>query len=378
MAISKTEFNFGQAVHYHYDAFPPTNLNYGELINKLGNAAAAIARFDQMLKTLRNSDILLAPLRNQEAVLSSRMEGTISTMDEILQYEADYEDEIVEASGIRTEIIETLLYQRALKKAESAMEQGQPLSEHLIRSLHQVLLSFGRGAKKSPGNYKTDQNYIVDKNKRNVLFVPISPQSLQSGMASLLNFLKDESEQTLIKIAIAHLEFEALHPFKDGNGRVGRMLITLMLWQSNIISAPHFYISGYLEERKEEYILRMRNVSLNNDWTSWCSFFLDAVEAQAVRNLEIAVTISQLYENMKPIFGDLLSSRYSINALDFIFANPVFRTNRFRSNSNIPSATARRFLPILTDAGLLNIIVPAAGSRPAMYSFEPMLELVRV
>ena len=122
----------------------------------------------------------------------------------------------------------------------------------------------------------------------------------------------------------------------------------------------------------------MRDVSKSGEWTAWCKFFLKAVEAQAIRNLEVANAIAELYERMKPTFSDLLSSKYSINALDFIFANPVFRTSRFRSQSTVPSATARRFLPILTDAGLLEIVIPASGSRPAMFSFEPMLKLVRV
>ena len=151
-----------------------------------------------------------------------------------------------------------------------------------------------------------------------------------------------------------------------------------MLWNAKVISAPHFYISGYLEERKDEYTSLMREVSESDNWTDWCEFFLNAIEAQANKNLEVANSISELYEEMKFVFSDLLASKYSINALDFIFANPVFRNGRFSSQSGIPSATARRFTPILASEGLLDVIDEASGSRSAMYRFEPMMDLVRV
>jgi len=377
MSASVLELNSDNAVDYHYNQFPPTNLDYQQLVEPLSGAVNAIARFDQMLTILKNSDILLAPLRNQEAVISSRMEGTISTMDEILRYEADNEDKDLGNTSARSEVIETLLYQRALRSAEHAMREGAPLTQHMIRSMHQVLLSWGRGARKSPGKYKNEQNYIVGKT-RDVLFTPIDPQNLAQSMDNLLAYINTDNSQILIKTAIAHLEFEALHPFKDGNGRVGRMLITLMLWNSNVISAPHFYISGYLEEHKETYTHLMREVSRTGNWTQWCVFFLNAMEAQAVRNLQIATAISELYEEMKPVFSDVLASKYSINALDFIFANPVFRNSRFNAQSGIPIATARRFTPVLVGAGIIDVIDEAAGSRSAMYRFGRMMDLVRV
>lgn len=378
MAIPKSELNFEHAVDYHYDKFPPSGLDYQRLMKPLGRAIDAIARFDQMLTTLHNSDILLAPLRNQEAVISSRMEGTISTMDEILKYEAEHEDGNLHKDDVRSEVIETLLYQRALRGAERAIKDGAKLSEHMIRSLHQVLLSYGRGARKSPGQLKDEQNYLVDSTKRRVLFVPIRPELLESGLSNLLNFIENDDGQILIKTAVSHLEFEALHPFKDGNGRVGRMIITLMLWNAKVISAPHFYISGYLEERKDEYIHLMREVSKSENWTDWCEFFLNAVEAQAVQNLQVANDISKLYEEMKSVFSEVLSSKYSINALDFVFANPVFRNSKFKSHSGIPASSATKFTPLLANSGLLDVVVPASGSRPAMYRFEPMMRLVRV
>jgi Fic family protein len=370
--------DFTNSVQYHYEKFPPQNLDYGKIVDSLLKATDALARYDQMLKNMHNSEILLAPLRNQEAVISSRMEGTISTMDEILKFEADSENDLEEAKNVRSEVFETILYQRALLNAQKAMKDGYPLSQHLIRTLHQQLLSFGRGAQKSPGQYKTEQNYLADKIKQKVLFTPISPEKLNDGLEQLFSYIKESSDPILIKTALMHLEFEALHPFQDGNGRIGRMLITLLLWSSGAISEPHFYVSGYMEEHKDEYIDTMRNVSENNNWEPWCIFFLNAIEKQAIRNLEIAESIKNLYEDMKPVFSDALSSKWSVNALDYIFTNPIFRNNRFTSKSGIPGPTAARFTRILLDKELLRTLEESSGRRPALYAFEPLLKLVRV
>ncbi|MFT6870366.1 Fic family protein [Polaribacter sp.] len=370
--------DFTNSVQYHYEKFPPQNLDYGKIVDSLLKATDALARYDQMLKNMHNSEILLAPLRNQEAVISSRMEGTISTMDEILKFEADSENDLEEAKNVRSEVFETILYQRALLNAQRAMRDGYPLSQHLIRTLHQQLLSFGRGAQKSPGQYKTEQNYLADKIKQKVLFTPISPEKLNDGLEQLFTYIEESSDPILIKTALMHLEFEALHPFQDGNGRIGRMLITLLLWSSGTISEPHFYVSGYMEEHKDEYIDTMRNVSENNNWEAWCIFFLNAIEKQAIRNLEIAESIKNLYEDMKPVFSDALSSKWSVNALDYIFTNPIFRNNRFTSKSGIPGPTAARFTRILLDKELLRTLEESSGRRPALYAFEPLLKLVRV
>lgn len=370
--------DFTNSVQYHYEKFPPQNLDYGKIVNSLLKATDALARYDQMLKNMHNSEILLAPLRNQEAVISSRMEGTISTMDEILKFEADSENDSEEAKNVRSEVFETILYQRALLNGQRALKDGYPLSQHLIKTLHQQLLSFGRGAQKSPGQYKTEQNYLADKIKQKVLFTPISPEKLNDGLEKLFTYIKDGSDPILIKTALMHLEFEALHPFQDGNGRIGRMLITLLLWSSGTISEPHFYVSGYMEEHKDEYIDTMRNVSENNNWEAWCIFFLNAIEKQAIRNLEIAERIKNLYEDMKPVFSDALSSKWSVNALDYIFKNPIFRNNRFTSKSGIPGPTAARFTRILLDKELLRTLEESSGRRPALYAFEPLLKLVRV
>jgi Fic family protein len=344
----------------------------------LASASAALARYDQMLKGMHNSEILLAPLRNQEAVVSSRMEGTVSTLDEVLRYEADQEERGEEPEGrYRNEAIEVYLYSRALTAAQRSIEQGAPLSSFLIKSAHKVLLGLGRGAHLSPGEFKTEQNYLADRMRRKVHFIPMRPEQLNDGMERLFAFIEDPSWQILIKTAVAHLEFEALHPFKDGNGRIGRMLITLMLWKYGAISAPHFYISSYFEDRRDEYIDRMRETSKSGAWTDWVVFFLEALETQAMKNLTTAERIRDLYEELKREFPQILTSQWSTAALDFLFSRPVFRNNVFTSKSGIPETTAHRFTRILLEKDLVKTLEPSSGRRPALYSFEPLLRIVR-
>lgn len=378
MAAAPQGLDLSSAVQYHYDKFPPKINEPGKLLKPAIAASTALARYDQMLKGMHNSDLLLAPLRGAEAVVSSRMEGTISTLDEVLRYEAEEEETGHEAeTNFRSEAVEVHLYSRALKLSQRAIEDGQPISNWLIRATHKTLLGFGRGASMSPGEFKTDQNYLADRARRKIVFIPISPERLPDGMDRLLDYINNDETETLLRTAIAHLEFEALHPFKDGNGRIGRMLIPLMLWKHGAISQPHFYMSGYLEKRRDDYIDLMRNVSVNDDWTDWIIFFLDAITEQANENLKKSEDIRHLYEEMKEEFRKNLSNQWSTTALDFIFTRPVFRNSIFTSKSGIPSQTAHRMSRALADCGLLKTVIPASGRRPAMYSFEPLLELVR-
>lgn len=371
-------YDLSDAVPYHYNRFPPASIDYGRLMMLVSSASEALARYDQMLKGLHNSSLLLAPLQSQEAVVSSRMEGTVSTLDEVLRYEADREDSEGDAeTKYRSEAIEVWLYSRALRLSQQQIKEGQPISKFLLRSTHNVLLGYGRGAAMSPGEFKTEQNYLVDRARRKVLFVPIRPENLNDGLDDMMAFMDNPEWEILIRTALVHLEFEALHPFKDGNGRIGRMLIPLMLWKHGKISEPYFYMSGYLEQRRDDYIDKMRAVSASDDWTEWVIFFLQAIEAQAQKNLQVAEQIRSLYEEMKDRFRSVLSSQWGVAALDFVFTRPVFRNNVFTTRSGIPPATAYRFVRALQDAKLLEVVSPSAGRRPAMYSFEPLLALVR-
>lgn len=368
------KLDFTEAVDYHYGRFPPPELNYARLARHIGAASAAVARYDGVLRSLKNSEILLAPLRRKEAVITSRIEGTVTTLDEVFQYEAESLRD--QAANFRHEVAEAYSYARAMNHAQQLVDEGLPICGRLIREAHGKLLLNVRGADKQPGEFKREQNYIVEQGRRKVLFVPISAGRLGEGLAALETFIHDDNVEPLIQTALAHLEFEALHPFKDGNGRMGRMLITLMLWNKGLISAPHFYVSAYLERHKDRYIALMRDVSQKGEWTQWCAFFLGAIEAQAQENLETAEAIRDLYEEMKGEFLAALNSKWSTLALDFVFARPVFRTSQF-TDAGLPKPSAQRFLRALQDRGLLKLISPGSGRRPGVLAFEPLLQIVR-
>ena len=367
------------AVFYHSGGFPPASVDVPRLLPDLLAATDALARYDQALRGMHNSEILLAPLRGQEAVISSRMEGTVSTLDEILQVEAEFgDDDAGAAAEYRSDVIETVLYRRALTAAQQQLTHGYPLSESLLKGIHRQLLSFGRGARKSPGLYKREQNYVGAPGSGAASFVPIAPEHLAAGMETLFRLIADESMPILLRTALAHAEFEALHPFEDGNGRVGRMLITLMLWQGQAITAPHFYVSRHFEDHKDEYIGRLRAVSAQADWTGWCAFFFQALRARAVQDLQVVQDIRDCYEAMKPRLADVLASRHSVAALDYLFTRPVFSNSHFTRTAGIPPQTAARFTRVLLHEGLLQVVREPAGRRPALYRFEPLMQLVRV
>ncbi len=372
-------YDMSRAVSYHHGAFPPATFDYAALLGPLEEAAASLARYDAKMASMVNSELFLAPLRRQDAVSSSRMEGTISTIEEVYRIEAEEDAGALDPyREARNDDIETFLYSRALRNAQQSLAEGAPLSEHLIRTAHQQLLFMGRGARKRPGAYKTEQNYIGDDRRGVIHYVPIAPEMLAPAMEGLVRFMNGSTMRPLIRTALTHVEFEALHPFEDGNGRIGRMLITLMLWKLGIIAQPNFFVSGYFEANKDEYIARMRAVSADGDWTGWIVFFLRAMHAQAAVNISTADRIFALYSDMRERFRETLNSQFHDQAMDFVFASPVFRNDRFVDRSGIPVSSARLLSRRLVDAGFLRTIEGSAGRRAALYAFDPLLDLLRV
>jgi Fic family protein len=379
MANGLEGYDFSKAVEYHYGQFPPAKLDYERLALCLTATTSALARYDAKLEKLHNKELLLAPLRNAEAVVTSRIEGTIATLDEILKIEADADDDNPEdPSSYRQEAIEVYSYTRAVKHAQALLNGGLPISARLITEAHSRLLFFGRGADKTPGDFKRDQNYVVDKRNKSILFVPASPDYLNDkGMTAWENYINNDAIEPLTQTAIMHIEFEGLHPFKDGNGRLGRMLVPLNLWQRNLIHTPHLYISSAVEERRDEYVDRLREVSERGAWNEWVIFFLEILKRQAEINMLITDKISDLYDSMAAEFREKLRSQWAQVALDYVFTRPVFRNSAFTASSTIPAQTAHRISRTLTESGILTQVEPASGRRAALLAFQPLLEIVR-
>lgn len=365
------------SVSYHLNQFPPQKLELIKLIPLMGDARAALSYYDAILKeAIPNPQVLLSPLTAQEAVLSSRIEGTQATLDEVLRVEAGDEDVAISANK-RDDVEEITNYRKALNNAASDLER-LPLSQRLLKDAHRTLLQGVRGRNKNPGQYRKTQNYIgaLGCTQETARFVPIAPNLLNDGMSSWEKFIHSEFDDPLIQLAVVHAEFEALHPFQDGNGRLGRLLIPLFLFSKGLLASPSFYISSYLENNREVYYDQLLNISKTYDWTPWCAFFLKALTTQAKENGQKASAILRLYERTKLIVSEQTRSQYAIQALDFMFKMPVFKSTDFVNHTGIPDSSARRILGQLREhPTLLSPVREAKGSQAAMFAFRELLNV---
>lgn len=360
-------------VQYHYDIFPPSNIEWARLIPLLGPASAALARYDATLAAIPNAAVLLGPLTTQEAVLSSRIEGTQATMEEVLEYEAEGESKDISQER-KTDINEVLNYRKAMWHAVDLLND-LPLCQRVVRAAHRVLLTGVRGHGKSPGEYRKSPNWIGPPGCKieNAKFVPVSADRLQEAMSRWELYIHEDAPDRFVQLAILHAEFEAIHPFLDGNGRLGRMCVPLFMFKIGLIHAPMFYISAFFEKNRNEYYERLLAVSRNDDWTGWCEFFLHAVTEQAQNNQQKASEILKLYENKKNQIVEFTHSQYSIHALDFIFSRPIFKSSDFTQIAEIPLPTAKRILSILRDNKILKTLRPSSGRRSAIYAFSELI-----
>lgn len=362
-------------VHYHLGRFPPDNIDWVRLIPLIGPANAAIARYEGVLHGVPNPNVLLSPLTSQEAVLSSRIEGTQATLGEVLEFEAEG-DPNDESTPKKADIQEVLNYRMALNEGTRLL-QDLPLSQRLIKDVHSVLMQGVRGRNKSPGEYRRIPNWIgadgctID----NARFVPVGADHLPDAMSAWEKYIHADSADRLVQLAITHAEFEAIHPFLDGNGRLGRLIVPLYLYNHQLLSRPNFYISEFLEEHRDEYYDRLLAVSSEGDWTGWCEFFLKAIIAQAGRNQEKATAILNLYQARKDWIVDVTRSQYAVRALDWMFARPIFKTPDFAASVDIPTPTATRILRVVRDEGMLEEIRPGAGRRAAVFAFSELLDI---
>lgn len=363
-------------VSYHLGQFPPNTFDWSQLIPLIGPANAALARYDGLLTAIPNAAVLLSPLTTQEAVLSSRIEGTQATMGEVLEYEAGGSKGVLDPSK-QEDIEEVLNYRKAMRQATDEMKR-LPLSNRLVKSVHETLLAGVRGNNKGRGRFRTIQNYIgvYGRPIKDARFIPISPEGLEAGMNRWESYLHETTADALVQLAVVHAEFESLHPFLDGNGRIGRMLIPLFLFDRDLLQSPMFYLSEFLEANRQEYYDRLLAVSRDGDWTGWCLFFLKALEQQAKQNERKARRILELYQRKKDWIVDRTNSPHAIHALDFLFSTPIFKSPHFIDQSKIPDATARRILSLISGKeGLLKTIRKSSGRRPAFFAFTELLNI---
>ena len=357
---------------YQPKPIPDGALDWPALISRIGMAQAAVARFDGILNAMPNPELLLSPLTTQEAVLSSRIEGTHATLEQVLQYDA--------APRANTEnkddIHEVQNYRAAMTPATGWVKESG-LTVDMICRTHKVLLAGVRGQDKTPGRVRETQNYIAYKGDpiEKAIFIPPAPEALPDELAALENFMAAPSRDPIVQTALAHAQFELLHPFLDGNGRVGRILIPLMLFSKGLISAPTFYISEYFEDHRDAYYDGLGAISKKGDWQGWSEFFLAAVVAQAELNARRAGAILKLYNAMKNEINAVTQSQNALQTLDALFARPLLTTPDFVQRTGLARRTAFRIVDDLQKSGILTVHEKGAGRRPAVLAFSRLVKI---
>lgn len=355
------------------DTLPITTLDWRNLLPAAGAASRALARYDGALQTLPNPALLLSPLMSNEAVLSSRIEGTQATLEEVFDHEAG--EPVSDAK--RDDIEEVLNYRACVGFAsESLVERGLTLG--FIREIHQGLMQSVRGRDKRPGEFRADQNWIgragasIDEAR----FVPPDPIRMQDALRNWESYANGDQDDPLLQTGIAHAQFEIIHPFNDGNGRIGRMLIPLLLTRRRAISSPMFYISEHFESRREQYYDALLGITQAGDWTGWLEFFLQGVQTQAENNLARATRLHAHYVEQRQHFVDATRSQFASTALDAFFRKPIISAADFYRTSGISSrATSNHILNQLEQAGLVTCLHRGAGRRPSRFA---MLSVLRI
>jgi Fic family protein len=234
-----------------------------------------------------------------------------------------------------------------------------------------------RGQNKEPGQFRKDQNWIGSRGCtiEEATFVPSSPLQLLDHLEDWEKYLHYEDFDTLVQAAIVHAQFELVHPFKDGNGRIGRLLIPLFLFSKEVLVAPMFYLSAYLELHRDKYYGALQSISQEGNWNGWIEFFLEAVTSQALDNSKKVRSIMALYEAMKEKIRDITHSQYSIQILDAIFERPIFQTSDFVRSTKIPKQTAMPLLRQLRDENILTVLRKSSGRRPGIFAFPELFNI---
>lgn len=272
------------------------------------------------------------------------------------------------------DIQEVVNYRKTLTLAAEELAH-RPVSLGLLRQMHGVLMNSVRGADKSPGEFRREQNWIgsVGCTIEQASFVPPSPLQLLDHLQAWEAYIASGDVDVLLQCAVVHAQFELIHPFKDGNGRIGRLLIPLFLYQKRALASPMFYLSDYLEGHREAYYAHLQAISCAGDWSGWIAFFLEAVTMQAQNNTERVRAMMTLYEDMKRRIAELTRSQHAIAVLDTLFDRPIFQAGDFVQRSGIPKQSALPFLRTLREAGVLQVLRASSGRRSAVLAFRELL-----
>ena len=356
-------------------SLPPSDLDWAGLIPAIGKANRSLARYDGVLQGVPNPAVLLSPMTTQEAVLSSKIEGTRATLGDVLKFEAGQEPK---QEGRKEDIAEILNYRRALNGAASVLTT-RSFGISMLLTLHKLLLDGVRGQEMALGQFRSKQNWIGKPGStiEAAVFVPPDPTVVRSHMDAWVAYYHCEQPDPLVQLAIVHAQFEIIHPFDDGNGRLGRILIPLFLFEKQLLSSPMFYLSSWLEKRRDEYVARLRAIGLEQGaWNEWCKFFLRGIDEQAALNAAKATAILKLYSDLKKRVLELTHSQFAVPLLDQMFARPIFQPAHLDFAPLAPSKPAvTNLLRQLREAEVLAVLREGAGRRGTVYCFPALLNL---
>jgi Fic family protein len=347
---------------------PPIDLE--PLYSLLDRANQALGRLDGSTALLPDTQLFIYLYLRKEAVLSSQIEGTQSSLSDLLQFESGLAlDEPLD------DVSETSNYVAAMEHGLARLKEGFPISLRLLCEIHGVLLRKGRGAERTPGEFRRSQNWIGGTRPGNALFVPPPPEDLMGCLDALEKYLYDDRLPLLVKLGLVHVQFESIHPFLDGNGRLGRLLLTLLLCESGVLREPLLYLSLYLKSNRSRYYELLQRVRTEGVWEEWLQFFLEGVESTARQAAETAIQLRHLFrEDSLRIQAQAKSAATSQQVHNYLQAKPVAS---IRSIATGVSKTVTTVTAILANLQQLNIVTEITGQRRnRVFVYQRCLDLI--
>lgn len=343
-----------------------------ELREKFDQALLALGRLDSVSVLLPDTSLFLYMYVRKEAVLSSMIEGTQSSLSDLLLFEFEHQpgvplDDVQEVSN----------YVAALNHGLNRLNEDFPISLRLLKEIHSVLLSKGRGKECDPGEFRRTQNWIGGSRPGTAAFVPPPPEYVQECMGKLELFLHDQPEKTsvLIKAALAHVQFETIHPFIDGNGRLGRLIITLLLCSEKVLKEPMLYLSLYFKTHRQRYYELLNEVRLTGDWEAWLNFFADAVIHTATQAVATAQQLMKLSAEDGQLINGLKRISGSVHRIHkAMLERPMATPNWIQEKTQLSPATVNACLRALEQ---LDIVKEVTGQkRNRIYSYVKYIRIM--
>lgn len=343
---------------------PPLDLS-GARYRLLERATVAVGRLDSMTGMLPDPQLLLYAYVRREAVVSSQIEGTQSSLSDLLLFELD------EAPGVPfDDVIEVSNYVAALEHGMARLREGFPISGRLMREMHQSLLSRGRGSEKASGEFRRTQNWIGGSRPGDAHYVPPPPTLVPEAVSELERFLHDERAPypVLVTAALAHVQFETIHPFLDGNGRIGRLLIPLLLHDAGLLGQPLLYLSLYLKQHRDDYYRLLDRVRVDGDWEAWLDFFLEGVATTATGAVETAQRLVAMFkDDGERVQASVRSAGSALRVLRALRERPVLTLNEAARRAEATFPTASKAMHALIDLGIVRELTGHRRNRVFAY-----------